>query len=383
EKHAVKTNANNDNFIIRDNIVTNVGTAGGLWTGFQIFFLQNGQVTNNIIDTTTYAGINLDTVTGSIISGNTISNTVSSGIQLANSPNSNSVISDNTITNANTGNSADKGAIAIYPNSNDVTIENNILNNNNNGFAVRNKSGVVASNVYVKNNKIENNNGFGVKNLAQGGGTLDATNNWWGTDNETEIQAPLIDGNVLYSPWYISEDMTSFGATVTEVDGENEVELPEMEFTADLEVENETKTITVSIPTGTTVTGSSDWTGVINPPTVKETATVAPSTAGFTSTVSKVIEVGLSGERLTFDKAVKIVIPGEFGKKVGYSYDGSTFTEITTVCGENNQTWANDNLLEGEDCYYNDGTDLIVWTKHFTEFVTYTQTALPTTTGAA
>ncbi len=205
EKHAVKTNANNNNFIIRDNSVTNIGTAGGQWTGFQIFFLQNGQITNNIIDTTTYAGINLDTVTDSIISGNTISNIVSSGIQLANSPNSDSVISDNTITNANTGNSADKGAIAIYPNSNDVTIENNILNNNNNGFAVRDKTGAVASDVIVTNNEISGNAGFGAVNLARGGGTLDAENNYWGhatgPSGEGFGMGDAVSANVDYSPF--------------------------------------------------------------------------------------------------------------------------------------------------------------------------------------
>ena len=209
ERHAVKTNANNSNFIIRDNSVTNVGTAGGQWTGFQIFFLQNGQVTNNTINTTTYAGINLDTVTDSTISGNTISNTVSSGIQLANSPNSNSVISDNTITNANTGNSADKGAIAIYPNSNDVTIENNILNNNNNGFAVRDKTGAVASDVIVINNKISNNTGFGAVNLAQGGGTLDARNNYWGAaTGPNTAGADSVSANVDFAPYYTDVAMT-------------------------------------------------------------------------------------------------------------------------------------------------------------------------------
>ncbi|GAF90718.1 unnamed protein product, partial [marine sediment metagenome] len=90
------------------------------------------------------------------------------------------------------------------------------------------------------------------------------------------------------------------------------------------------------------------------------------------------IEIGFPGIKLTFNKAVKIVIPGEANKKVGYSY-GSTdiFHEITTLCTENSQVWADNesNIPAGGDCYYNEGDDLIIWTKHFTQFVTYTETA--------
>ncbi|PJA01759.1 hypothetical protein COX74_01020, partial [bacterium (Candidatus Gribaldobacteria) CG_4_10_14_0_2_um_filter_41_16] len=36
-----------------------------------------------------------------------------------------------------------------------------------------------------------------------------------------------------------------------------------------------------------------------------------------------------------------------------------------------------DALAAGGDCKISVGSDLIIWTKHFTNFVTYTQTAIP------
>ncbi|MFZ4631819.1 MAG: hypothetical protein ACOYL8_01260 [Patescibacteria group bacterium] len=57
------------------------------------------------------------------------------------------------------------------------------------------------------------------------------------------------------------------------------------------------------------------------------------------------------------------------------------FTEISTACGENSQTWADANLIIDGDCKINSGSDLVIWTKHFTSFATYTQTATVTSGG--
>jgi hypothetical protein len=129
----------------------------------------------------------------------------------------------------------------------------------------------------------------------------------------------------------------------------------------------------VSIPDGTTVTSASTtWNGVIAAPTV--TTITLPPTSGQTKTLSTAIEIGFTGVKLSFDKGVSILLPGQAGKRVGYVRTGIDFTEITTVCGEDSQTWADTNLVSDGDCKIDMEPDLVIWTKHFTTFAAYTQT---------
>ncbi len=129
----------------------------------------------------------------------------------------------------------------------------------------------------------------------------------------------------------------------------------------------------VAIQALTTVTSaSSSWDGIIAAPTV--TSVTLPATSGQTKTLSTAIELGFTGAKLSFDKAVKILLPGQADKRAGYTRTGISFTEITTTCGQNSQTWADTNLGVDGDCKINSGSDLVIWTKHFTSFATYTQT---------
>lgn len=123
----------------------------------------------------------------------------------------------------------------------------------------------------------------------------------------------------------------------------------------------------VNVPTSTTFTAaSSSWTGVIGAPTV---TTV---TLDSDKTLSSAFEVGSTQSKLTFDKAVRIFVLNEGGKRVGYVDNGS-FVEITTTCGSDSQAWTDANLGVSGDCKMDSGSDLIVWTKHFTKFAVYTQ----------
>jgi hypothetical protein len=138
-----------------------------------------------------------------------------------------------------------------------------------------------------------------------------------------------------------------------------------------------TGAVKVEIPAGIQITaGDPTWNGVINIPQVKEnsTVTVTPD-SGNTAAVSSVIEIGCGDTLLTFNKAVRIEITGQAGKYVGYSRNGA-FTPITNACNADSQV-AGDALVGGGDCKINIGSDLIIWVKHFTNFVTYTQTAVP------
>jgi LPXTG-motif cell wall-anchored protein len=120
--------------------------------------------------------------------------------------------------------------------------------------------------------------------------------------------------------------------------------------------------MTVVFPAGTTITGPAGWDGTIELPRVS-TATLEIS--GYTTAIDSVVEIGLSGNSLTFDQPVRLTFPGKAGKRIGFMV-GGVFTEITTVCS--------DSLPAGAtECKGTSGADAFVLTKHFTKFIAYTQ----------
>ncbi len=131
-------------------------------------------------------------------------------------------------------------------------------------------------------------------------------------------------------------------------------------------------TVDVSIPNGTQVTGPSNWDGTINLPQVvaNNSVTVTPD-SGYTASVSAAIEIGLSNTALTFSQPVRILIPGQSGKYAGWVRNG-VFTKITTLMSSDSAAALGANA----DGYLSVGNDLVIWTKHFTTFVAYTETAI-------
>jgi hypothetical protein len=153
-------------------------------------------------------------------------------------------------------------------------------------------------------------------------------------------------------------------------------------LSGDLNLTRDTGTanFTAQIESGTVITGPSDWNGVLNVPTVKASSVVTvPSTSTQTSTVDMVVEVGFTGGQLNFSKAVKLVLPGMAGRSVVYTRDdGSLVYSNACTAG---QVADPDTLSAGADCYNDSGSDLVIWTKHFTQFAAYTATAVTATTG--
>ncbi len=122
------------------------------------------------------------------------------------------------------------------------------------------------------------------------------------------------------------------------------------------------------IPAGATVTSDDpSWDGVISLPVVKTGVTV-PSTGTQKATVALAIEVGSATSRLEFDGPVKLVLPGQAGKKAGF-IQGGVFTAITATCASATPATVDD------ACAIDDGADLVIWTSHFTTFVSYSLAA--------
>jgi hypothetical protein len=145
----------------------------------------------------------------------------------------------------------------------------------------------------------------------------------------------------------------------------------------DIKTNTSIGTVLVNIAGNSSISSTEVWDGVITAPII--TSVALPETSGYTTAVSTAIEIGFVNAKLSFNKAVRILFPDQANKKISYTRDGSTFSEITNICTADNQN-AGDNLAVDGDCKIDVGDDLVIWTKHFTKFVTYTKTAITTPT---
>ncbi len=140
---------------------------------------------------------------------------------------------------------------------------------------------------------------------------------------------------------------------------------------------NDLNNIQVVIPSGTNITGNSTWDGTLNAPQVLNVGAPAATSNvpgdyypnGFVNGLGEIIDVG--GNNLNFSQPVNITIPGVTGKHIAYSNDGGlTFTQISANTTTDLETCAKTSGI----CYYDNGTDTIISTMHFTEFMTYLPT---------
>ncbi|MEK7096593.1 MAG: hypothetical protein AAB881_01425, partial [Patescibacteria group bacterium] len=128
--------------------------------------------------------------------------------------------------------------------------------------------------------------------------------------------------------------------------------------------------IELTIPAGTVITGPTGWDGKIN---LAQAASVSeielPAGAGMEATGAEAFEFGAGLSSLSFDKPVKLVFYGTGGKRIGYIKNGA-FVEITVVCDDANPPT---NIPPNGECKKTTGSDLVVWTTHFTTFANYSE----------
>ena len=158
--------------------------------------------------------------------------------------------------------------------------------------------------------------------------------------------AKLILGSVLGTPDLVNNTVST-------------IALPETQLNASV--------AQVLIPRNTVISGPAGWTGTVNAPKVVVPTPVANETP------RKAIEVGFGDVELTFDQPVKIVIPGEAGQRVKWVRGGISH-EITNdltgvAAGDIENAIKNEPAGAGK---LDSGNDLVIWTMHFTQFVTYT-----------
>jgi len=125
---------------------------------------------------------------------------------------------------------------------------------------------------------------------------------------------------------------------------------------------NQENNFQVTIPAATVLTADSDsWDGQVTVPTVRDTGEVQANGAHL------VIEVGSSQYNLTFDQAVRLLLPYQRGKIAAFQRPGET--QVTVINLECTSPTDSSNIGGNGECWVNSGDDLIIWTKHFTKFV--------------
>ncbi len=192
------------------------------------------------------------------------------------------------------------------------------------------------------------------------------------TELSGSVTQVVVGGQTTSSTVNVPESVTnatlSVAAILTSTDGTKAATLA-----GDINVNATTSSgqVTVAIPAGITISGPTDWNGVINLPKVVTTTVTLPADSGFTATEVTSIEVGFGDVPLTFDQPVRLVFAGKAGKSVGWSRAG-VFSLITANCTSDS---ASGMPAGANECKIDSGADLAVWTKHFTVFTTYAQKA--------
>ena len=129
--------------------------------------------------------------------------------------------------------------------------------------------------------------------------------------------------------------------------------------------------VVLTIPASATITDTDNtWDGEIILPTVQSNiSNNSYLLSGQTIDTSFTVQVGLTNKKLVFDKAVRLLLPNQAGQRIGWN-DGSASQEITTACSADTQAVGNALPIEG-NCKIYVGSDLVIWTKHFTQFFVY------------
>jgi PGF-pre-PGF domain-containing protein len=218
-----------------------------------------------------------------------------------------------------------------------------------------------------------------------------------GNSNRTSSQNIFVRDSSLTNQTYVTENNVTLGANVTEVIVDAYSPVAQITVPSNVSasavitlnfatllvdgnittgVNNVTLTrkttggidYTAEIPNGTVITGPANWDGKIELPRV-DTSTFSVSGG----TVGVVIDVG-SNVELNFSAPVKIILGGQANKSAAWARGSATLTKIETKCNSiTNPT--NISTVSPRECYIDSGSDLVIWTYHFTSFASYTLAA--------
>ncbi len=154
------------------------------------------------------------------IANNEVISPMEDGISLG-GVDSNITINDNSVTGGTVSGINVDNVIGSGANSG-ITITDNTLQGNAYGLYVA--AGSVTDTVEVHTNTITGNTTNGVFNDPSSGGSVDATNNWWGASTGPTHASNIggtgdaVTDNVTFDPWYTNAIMTTLSGTDTTPD---------------------------------------------------------------------------------------------------------------------------------------------------------------------
>ncbi|MFQ5782355.1 MAG: hypothetical protein ACE5GR_04805, partial [Nitrosopumilus sp.] len=142
-------------------------------------------------------------------------------------------------------------------------------------------------------------------------------------------------------------------------------------WTAEADVDSSSAfDVKVQITNSTTISGPIDWDGLLGLPTF--TPIIIPDTETETFSETTAIEIGLPSAEITFDEPVRIEFTGDGGNQgfdTFFKRAGDTsVTFITITCNADDLATVKAQLGGTGECKFDDGSDLIIWTTHWTSF---------------
>ena len=296
------------------------------------------------------------------------------------------------------------GSSVIGVHANSVIIKNLIedgggLVSNNRGINVYKVINVLLDNVTAKNNAkngiVVNGSTVTVNNIETSG------NGWEGIDVDmgsgvTTLASITINGTSVHngSKAAIRIDDLSKTPTPKVIDTNSQYSLTSVTTTTTdyyLKTKNvktnagSTQTITiegivftVEIPSDAIVSGNSAWDGTILPPTA---TTTVLTISGQNTSVAAAVVVGSTDYDLSFSAPVKLIFAGQAGKLARWYNHAGIFEQIPACPVGTSKTVA-PTLGADEDCVVDDGSDLVIWTRHLSTFVVFTATPIPPPVGS-
>src|SRR5690606_19463028 len=109
-------------------------------------------------------------------------------------------------------------------------------------------------------------------------------------------------------------------------------------------VTNSDNTVQTLIPAGTTISAEAhNWDGTLIAPAIQPSNSL--DLPGVD--ISLVVKVG-ADTRLSFSNPVKLILPGQAGKKAGYIDDSNNLQQINVKCGANPSSTLTDGVNQ---CY--------------------------------
>ena len=287
-------------------------------------------------------------------------------------------IHDNTLYNEDTGIAV--GSYYAASDNSSATIEHNTFHDDH--AAINFEKGTATATVH--DNSFGANITYAISADDGNGGpatkpTPDAAQNWWNSASGPSVASnpsgtgdAIYDG-VSYTPWYADAGMTTLQWPTASTGDEASTTVSD---DTTLSGSDDSVSVSAAIPAGTVVTGDANWDGTIEAPTATSTTLSLPGYA--TPTIASAVTIGSSKYDLIFSKPVELTFAGQAGKQVGFYDAAGAFAPITETCdGANTPTVSGhslDTTSPGEACKATSGSDLVVWTTHFSTFVTYSAT---------